>query len=757
MPVNSMPDFKLMGGTKNNQAGQYTSGDVIISYTGTQGSASAGKPTIQTFTRRYHSRVNVSNANGAMCILLMPRNWLSRYSTNQYDKDMILATYETEPYSYIPWLLYNNNFYGETEKQSKLVQNIVWEDTGKSLDGYPLIGDAGSVSANFWTGGNGFIYALENTLYSKANNAPVDYYLYPRVLRESVTDQLVELRTEYTDFNSVFTTVRAAFFDGFDYTLRPSCQIESSIPIFSWEDLDGVYRYFKFGDADGVNADDLKISDVDFATHWKIYVNGQRNPNIYITMDSPDINNYLDSSEQNTGGYEKSDFKIEYRIPTWEIDMASVIIGKDIQSSLKEYELVNDGSDTYNNTRSTSWSELTDKNYGNKNGFPTFSGDGGQNERFFELYAQLQFRVILTETLYSSWCEMGIGYIGSPSVADFSRMQNWGNVISIDDGSTVEIIYDQLPDDIDDYEEPDDDLPPDGDTEPTDYSLDSALTTTYKLTLDQLQLLGQYLWGATFFDDIKLINNSPIENIVSCKKLPFNIPAGVARNIVLGNVTTPANGNIVSSVPIIEIGTITYNGYYGNFLDYAPYTQMILFLPFCGFVNIDASAITGKTLNIKYAVDVILGKCKAMIFIDGAYYMSVDGDVAIDIPLVASNRAQAESAFALQGVEAIAQGDLMGVLGAAVSTQYHSSRNGSYTPAVGWQETRKCFLIADIPTVQYPSSYGHDVGYPCMLTRTLATMSGFTVCSEDIDMSGFSCTSEEMDMIKQILTTGIYL
>ena len=269
--------------------------------------------------------------------------------------------------------------------------------------------------------------------------------------------------------------------------------------------------------------------------------------------------------------------------------------------------------------------------------------------------------------------------------------------------------------------------------------------------------MGNYLWGATFIDDIHLVVNNPIENIVSCKRMPFDIPAEESSRLILGNVTAPANGNIINSVPVIDIGTITYNGYYGNFLDYAPYTQLILFLPFCGFTQIDASVVTGKTMTVKYVTDIILGKCKALIYVDGAYYMSMDGNIGIDIPLVASNRAQTEASFALQGLDASLQGDAMGVLGAAVAMQYRSSRNGSYTPTCAWQETRKCFMIADIPTVQYPSSYGHDVGYPCMLTRTLATMSGFTVCGDDIDMRGFSCTSEEMDMIKEILTTGIYL
>lgn len=752
LPVNNMPSFKLQAGEKNSLAGQYKAGDIIISYTGIQ-SGSSVPPTIVTNTRRMHQRVSISDSNGAIALLLVPKNWISKKnvpsSDSNFQSQLLVDTYENEPFSWDVWLLTNTPFIrvGQSGSESKNVQNISYEDTGKSLTGYPQIGQVGGTSQSFWLGGGGWNYAIENTLQNKVTLA-VDYYFYAREARETIPEQMTALSEEYTDVNTVFGSIYATPFNSatWDSVFRPSLQITSSFPIFGYNDLDAVYRYFKFGDNDGINKDDMKLSEVDFATDWTIYVNGARRPNIYITMESQGVEDFIANNQM---GYSKEDFSIEYRYPTYSLIPTGSSL-TDVTAVLNP-NFTDDGTDQYNNTRATSFTEMVEKNYLGLQ-LATFGSDADDN-----IYAQLQFRVVLNDNpnYFSSWCEIGIGVIGSPSVPEFARMQNWGFVAYIDDGSTVTIIYDQVPDDVDEYEDPDN--VPDDDTDPTDFSLASALTTTYKVEFNQLQLLGNELWNKTFIDDIHLINNSPIENIVSCKRIPFNIPSGISRSIVLGNITNAANGNLVSNVPIIDVGSVTYHGYHGNFLDYAPYTRLILFLPFCGFVNIDAAAVTGKTLDIKYAIDIILGKCKAMLYLNNSYYMSVDGDCGIDIPLVASNRAQVESAFAIQGLESAIQGEPLGVLGAAVSTQYHSSRNGSYTPTCAWQETRKCFMIADIPTVQYPSSYAHDIGYPCMLTRTLATMSGFTVCTDDIDMSGFSCTSEEMDMIKQILTTGIYL
>ena len=66
-------------------------------------------------------------------------------------------------------------------------------------------------------------------------------------------------------------------------------------------------------------------------------------------------------------------------------------------------------------------------------------------------------------------------------------------------------------------------------------------------------------------------------------------------------------------------------------------------------------------------------------------------------------------------------------------------------------------MIFNRPSVQYPKSYKHDFGMPCMITQTLGNLSGFTKCCENIDLTGIVSTNEEKELIKQLLTTGVYL
>lgn len=778
--------MELLAGIKNTD-GSYRSGYINIAYSG-WGCRMYSNPvrnTCNTGCIRYHQKINTPVGN-KIALLIMPKNSLNHnQGIGGLNKQYAIEKYNREPYMWNCIMLSTysaSEHFTSTEMKISSSSDSIWVESGDRVsDDYPKYANETVKweSTLPWTGFYTLLYMLNDIGVIYKNVGIEDYHKYTTEVIESVQSQMEELKTKYTDLQTIFNNVHAndfnfGFLDG-SLHLGIASQIDASFPIFLYNDLDAVYRYFKTGEIDATNNDDLILSETGIATDWKVYVNGERKPSIYVTMNSKAIEEYIKSTD-NKGGYGKEDFKTEYKADVF-----------DIKGNATQHTFIFKETDTlprgvYDNQYPTSWEMLTDINYPDK----AESNGGlwlGSKIDDTEFYAQLKFRVSLNNKIFSSWCEFSIGVIGSPSVPDFAQMRNWALVDGISDGSTIELIYDQTPPGEDDYEDPPDDVPEPSDTAPSDYDLGGVgLTQTYKVDDIQLQQLGGYLWGATFIDNIKLVNNNPIENIIGCKRIPFDIPAGVARNIVMGNVTAPASGNIVSSLPIIDIGSVKYNGYYGNFLDYAPYTRLILFLPFCGFTEVDPSVITGKTMSIKYAIDVIMGKCRAMLFVDGAYYSSYDGNFAVEIPLTGSNRAQVEmglvssavgavagavvpSMGAMQGAKAAVKysvagnvtGGITSLLDSAVAAQYHSTRTGSYSSTCAWQETRKCFMIADIPTCQYPSSYGHDIGYPCKLTKTLATMRGFTQCGGDIDMSGLTCTEEEMDMIREYLTAGVYL
>lgn len=289
-----------------------------------------------------------------------------------------------------------------------------------------------------------------------------------------------------------------------------------------------------------------------------------------------------------------------------------------------------------------------------------------------------------------------------------------------------------------------------------------VLTSTFHMTKERLKQLGRFLWGGSIFDEFSLINNNPIENIISCKSIPFDI-SGTTQEISLGNVKTGVNGEKISqNFSKQTIGTVAIAEHYKNFLDYAPYTNVIIYLPYIGFKELDTSLVMGKTLKIEYTLDVITGGCLAQIYVGKIRLYEFTGNIGVDIPITASNRAQVESAYISAGVGVVSSamnGNAIGVansiIGAATS-QYHYSGTGNPSPSCVSSTNRTCYVVIDRPQYQPLNAFNHTRGRMCCLSKTIGSLRGYTVCDKNVDISGISATDEEKEEIVNILSSGFF-
>lgn len=312
----------------------------------------------------------------------------------------------------------------------------------------------------------------------------------------------------------------------------------------------------------------------------------------------------------------------------------------------------------------------------------------------------------------------------------------------------------------------------------TPFSAVGALTQSYALTTSRCKSFGDYLWNAGVFSNIKLMNNSPIENVVACKIFPMSF-SGTDEKIKIGNVTLDVQGAKMNSNStfLYDVGTITLREYYHSFLDYEPFTSVNIFLPFIGFQTLPCTLLMNHSINVKYAVDVITGSCKALIFRDGLEVLSFSGVMGIDIPVSAQNRAQVEMAYietgaktAIDTVATVATGGaskamtaISAVGGASeglldlAKAQYRTSTTGSHNSATSACETLQCYIIVDRPIWQNLEGFNHAYGRMCNLTQNLSNLRGFTICNSHIDLSGIECTEEEREEIFNYLTGGVIL
>ena len=335
------------------------------------------------------------------------------------------------------------------------------------------------------------------------------------------------------------------------------------------------------------------------------------------------------------------------------------------------------------------------------------------------------------------------------------------------DGSIITIVnYEDDPggydDDDDDYHDPsdnEDDTPDDS----TDITVSGEVCKTYKIEQIELKKLGQFLWSSDFFDNILLVNNSPIENIISLKALIGTVTTtGSSQALALGNVTTTANAIPCDESITINVGSITLPRKYNNFLDFEPYTKVQIYLPFYGCAMLDSSLVIGRTITIKYIIDVITATAKIKIIHDNKTLYEFKTTCGSDLPITSSNRASVEMGYLSSGVGmgiSIASGNVLGGLASGLSmaqSQYHSSTSGNVSGVLNFHDSRMVTVLVDRPVYTELRNFNKTHGRVCNLSKTLRDLRGFTKCAENVQIP-FNCLDQERTMIIEQLTNGVII
>lgn len=316
----------------------------------------------------------------------------------------------------------------------------------------------------------------------------------------------------------------------------------------------------------------------------------------------------------------------------------------------------------------------------------------------------------------------------------------------------------------------------------------ALLTTSYGLSVSGAHDFGSWLWGTGFdLDQLKMVVNNPIENVVACKLFPFSV-SGTTSTVKIGNLTSPVSALYLPEnvARTFDFGSITVNkanfpNLHGNFLDYAPFTSVHIYLPYLGFHELDTDLCMGASVGVKYYVDFVTGACRAIVTstVSGntKVLQSFDGNIGQDVPITASNRAQVEAGYVVGGAQAVASfasgigaiatgnvgGGLSGIGNAITGglqtamQMYHSYTAGTPSPALSRFDEQRPYLIMDTPVYTEPKKYAHQNGHMCNLDCQLSTLHGYTVVENTVDLSSIPCNFEEREALLELLTSGIYL
>lgn len=323
------------------------------------------------------------------------------------------------------------------------------------------------------------------------------------------------------------------------------------------------------------------------------------------------------------------------------------------------------------------------------------------------------------------------------------------------------------------------------------------MNSTYALTRALMSsLLSELNNNNIFGNQVSKLFSSPIDNIVSLHCFPFNIKtlllnaypslSSADSDIQISVVRMTTQGFYIGLLPcpVVDLGSYAISRHFNNFLDYSPYTKIELYLPYIGFEVLDTDVVMGNTIGIKYAIDLMTGKCTAYVsLVDGTDETVIlvrDGQCGSEIQVAGGDGAALArnmlrvAVGATTGALGLAGGALGGASAGKVLSggaglisstttavlnglQYDVKKGGSSSSFNSKYAPQNAYLIFTRPTVVEPSTYAHTFGYPSGATKTLSSLTGFTQVEKvHVEGAGFErATANELTEIDTLLKSGV--
>lgn len=300
----------------------------------------------------------------------------------------------------------------------------------------------------------------------------------------------------------------------------------------------------------------------------------------------------------------------------------------------------------------------------------------------------------------------------------------------------------------------------------------NRLFTVYNPSASQLDQLGAYLWDSDLIDILKKIWQNPLDGIISLTQVFVTPPTNGSHNIILGYLDSEVNAPVVSNQFVtVDCGTVNVDEICNNCLDYVPYTQLQLYLPFIGITEIDTNEFMAGSINVKYHVDVYTGSCLAEVkctrsrdLANGTILYTFNGNCSQQLPLTSGDAKGVLTALigAAGAGLSIASGGEFGMLAGArmVSSNIakgmlHVSHSGNLSANSGIMGQKKPYLIINRERAYTATSYNKIYGFPANKMLYPGNHSGFIRIKAG-RLKTFA-TEAEKNEIMELLEKGVIM
>lgn len=311
----------------------------------------------------------------------------------------------------------------------------------------------------------------------------------------------------------------------------------------------------------------------------------------------------------------------------------------------------------------------------------------------------------------------------------------------------------------------------DGDTPPVIPPTGSAssLYAIYNPTLSQINSFGAWLWSDNFVDQIKKLFNDPMQAIIGLHKVYAPPATGGSQTIKVGYLDSGVSARVVSNqYTTIDCGTVRLSEQFHNVFDYSPYTEVNLYLPFIGIVNINVADVMRASIHIVYHVDVLSGACLAEVKVTrdsaGGTLYQYAGNASVTLPISSGSYMGIVSAVAgvAGGIAGtIASGGsalplLASSAGAMFNAHTQVEHSGGFSGNAGAMGGKIPYLIISRPQTEMADGFENYIGYPSNFTSTIGSCNGFVKVLE-CHLENINATNSELNEIDSILKEGVIL
>ena len=299
----------------------------------------------------------------------------------------------------------------------------------------------------------------------------------------------------------------------------------------------------------------------------------------------------------------------------------------------------------------------------------------------------------------------------------------------------------------------------------------SALFKIYNPTAAEITSFGAWLWSSNFVDQLLKIFNDPMQAIISLHKIYATPHIGGRSNIKVGYLDSGVASNWVDEQYMdIDCGSVTLNEQTATILDYAPFVDIRIYLPFVGIVSLDVADVMRGTIGVKYRVDVLTGTLIATVSITrdagaGGVIYQYTGSCAESFPLSSGSymgivtgilgiAAGVAGTIATGGAAAPA---LLG--GAAGLTAMHTKveHSNGFAGNAGALACKKPYLIISRSQSALSGGIAENVGFPANSLVRLSQCTGYTRVKA-VHLSGIDgATDTELKEIETILKSGVII